>query len=727
MIFGEMDGGCLICKGCGEQYQIIDGIPVLYPNAGYSPDIHKRHWDREANAKSYAKKYDNYLKKQGTPWGLYTHISEMRAMDKLVKAVKLDLNDKTIIDCGCGNGRLLSYYKEAGLKIGLDASLILLKEAKMREPGFLFVCGQLEDLPFKDCIADYSVSIRVFQHLLTPEIAFSEMARVTKPSGFVALELYNKFNLKELYKRFRMLKFMDRIDSWGLAYDRYYSYREIEQWARRNFVKPIKYSGAGWGAHFYLFELIKFRKYAPNWLQKIVFDFYLSLENIVGMMPFFSKTLEKVCFIGTLQPVQAVRESHGVRIIKYLKRKKDLKNAKNFEKILNERNYCLADGDDAHLRLTIGWLKNAQDATPDGGVSRGRSLIKSGKSNDEGWQPSYPETTGYIIPTFIKASKYFNNPDLLRRAKLMADWEINILHKDGSVHGGNICEKPNSAIFDTGQVARGLTSIYRETNEEKYLSAAIKACAWMLQKENNKEGYWMMDKSNCVSECDTTYNVYAIAPMVELGKLIGNKDFIDAGRRAGEYTLKMQNENGWFKKADFKDSDRPLLHTIGYTIDGLWDLGDLLDEKKFMDGAQKAIDGILSKIKDNGFIAGRLNSDWDGVVDWACLTGLAQIGVTCFKIYKYNKEEKYCQAALKIKEYIKSCQNNMDEKNGGLGAVWGSWPISGQYGQYQALNWAAKYFADLLLMNKKNECFMFKFLDAADCPSASDTDRENNS
>ena len=50
-----------------------------------------------------------------------------------------------------------------------------------------------------------------------------------------------------------------------------------------------------------------------------------------------------------------------------------------------------------------------------------------------------------------------------------------------------------------------------------------------------------------------------------------------------------------------------------------------------------------------------------------------------------------------MKEFLKTCQNNFDPKMGGLGGVWGSWPIDGEYGQYQQLNWAAKYFADLLL------------------------------
>lgn len=687
----------LRCLNCRTEYPVIDNIPILFPNTDYSQNFHQRHWNKEEQAKSYTKKYDGYLKNQGTAWGLYTHHSEMKAIDKLIKSVNLNLTGKTVLDCGCGNGRLLSLYPEAKIKIGIDASFYLLKETKKREPNFWLVCGQVEDLPFKDCIADFSVSVRVYQHLKTPEHAFSEMVRATHPSGWVSLEVYNKFNFKELYKRFRMLKIIDKLKPWGLSYDRYYSYREIEKWCQNNFIKPIKYVGAGWGLYFYLFDLIKFRRFAPEWLQKIVYGIFLWLEDIVGTWPIFCKTLEKVCFIGSLQ-VKPKRRKLLARVLNHLRVRQDIRRAKRFQRELEDRNYCFVGKDEHHLRLAINWLKRAQDATPDAGVSRGFSLVKTGKSNPLGWQPSYPETTGYIIPTMIEASKILNDPDLLRRAKLMADWELQIMFPDGAVHGGNICEKPNRAIFDTGQVIRGLKAIYLQTNQKKYLEAAIKSATWILENENNRGGKWTENIAKCVSSRATTYNIYAIVPIVELGIAINNSDFKALGFRTGQFTIKMQNENGWFKNCDFEERDDVLLHTIVYTIDGLWDMGVLLEENKFLSSAKLALDGVLSQMDNKGYIPGRLNSQWQGTVSWACLTGIAQIAVACLKVYKKEHEKKYLKTALLAKEFLKTCQNNLDEtQGGGLGALWGSWPIWGEYGQYQALNWPVKYFADLLI------------------------------
>ena len=67
-----------------------------------------------------------------------------------------------------------------------------------------------------------------------------------------------------------------------------------------------------------------------------------------------------------------------------------------------------------HLRGAIDWLCRAQDVRqnrPDaGGVAAGWSF-------EDGWLPSYPETTGYIIETFIAAAEYLDRPELIERAQ----------------------------------------------------------------------------------------------------------------------------------------------------------------------------------------------------------------------------------------------------------------------------------------------------------------------
>ncbi len=367
-------------------------------------------------------------------------------------------------------------------------------------------------------------------------------------------------------------------------------------------------------------------------------------------------------------------------------------------KTFSSTNGTFVATDHEHLMRTLSWIARAQDATPDGGVSRGNSVTPSPKANADGWQPSYPETTGYIIPTMIRAGEKSNDKTLFARAQRMGEWELSIQRPDGSVHGGNIAKPAGPAVFDTGQVLRGYRALYETTKEQKYLDAASRAISWMASVEHNMEGKWISGNPASVDAHMTTYMVYAIAPIAEWGVAQNDHDWKSLARRAGEATLRAQKENGWFDECDFWDKEQPLLHTIGYTIDGLWDVGVALGEKKFTDGARRALDAVLAVMDTRGHIPGRLDRDWKGTVDWACLTGIAQIGVTAMKAYKKFGDETYKQKAILAKDFLKTCQNNFDEKlGGGIGAMWGSWPISGGYQGYQSLNWAAKYFADLLL------------------------------
>ena len=67
----------------------------------------------------------------------------------------------------------------------------------------------------------------------------------------------------------------------------------------------------------------------------------------------------------------------------------------------------LARDDRSHLAAALEWLCLAQD------VCKGRADaggVSAGWSFEDGWLPGYPETTGYIIETFIEAAEALNAP-----------------------------------------------------------------------------------------------------------------------------------------------------------------------------------------------------------------------------------------------------------------------------------------------------------------------------
>ena len=111
----------------------------------------------------------------------------------------------------------------------------------------------------------------------------------------------------------------------------------------------------------------------------------------------------------------------------------------------------------AHLRAAIDWLCVAQDVRADksdaGGVSAGWSF-------EDGWLPSYPETSGYIVETFIAAARILGRPELVERAERIIDWELSIQDPDGAFpgHFGESGSRP--VIFNTGQIMHGMLAGY---------------------------------------------------------------------------------------------------------------------------------------------------------------------------------------------------------------------------------------------------------------------------
>jgi ubiquinone/menaquinone biosynthesis C-methylase UbiE/uncharacterized protein YbaR (Trm112 family) len=698
------------CQNCLSVYDVHDGIPILMNDASK----HKvRYWDAIDNAKSYAEKYDKYLKNLGSPWGQYKHNSEIYSVDRILKKNNFNLKGKIIADCGAGNARYLSLHPEAKLRIALDASINLLKLAKTKEPDFLYICCDVENLPLKDFVVDIAISIRVFQHLKEPEIAAREMVRIIKPEGLIAIQVYNKFNLKEIYKRIRM-GILKSFFPWPLSYDRYFSFLEINKTVKKFHVKTIGWSGAGWGVHYYLFRFFFFK--LSERLQKNILDFFFFLEKIIGENFIISKSLEMLTFVGT--PTRKIKLNIIQKIYYFFRKKIMIINVFFLQKeiINNKKNNTLKDS----LLENLNWIKLAQDVNPDDGISRGFSLIEinTEKTNSFGWQPSYPETSGYILPTLLECAEFFNDKDLFNRSRLLANFLLRV-SDNGFVKGGHIYKKDNLSIFDTGQVMKGLLSYYTFSKNIIFLERAKECGDFILNNELKLNNVGLGRFSNELISTsiqfsnNDTFNIYIIQSLIYLSKILNNQDYARLAKRIIEYSLLSQNSNGYFYKNDFKSNTDSLTHNIGYVLEALIDAGVLLNDKKYINCVQISLDSIIEKLHNNGFLSSRFDENWNFVdAESSCLVGNSQIALTMIKLYKLNGINKYLGSSIKILNFIKKRSNNSINPISNLGSVYGSWPINGNYQSYQELNWAVKFMADcnlslLKLKIDENKDFIF--------------------
>ncbi len=106
---------------------------------------------------------------------------------KLIREHLGDLRGKRVLDVGCGKGRFARVFQEqepaAGFW-GLDISPEMLRFV----PSGMHPCaGSMTALPFADCSFDGAYATESLEHAVEIELAVSEICRVVKAGGRIAI------------------------------------------------------------------------------------------------------------------------------------------------------------------------------------------------------------------------------------------------------------------------------------------------------------------------------------------------------------------------------------------------------------------------------------------------------------------------------------------------------------------------------------------------------------
>jgi uncharacterized protein YyaL (SSP411 family) len=348
---------------------------------------------------------------------------------------------------------------------------------------------------------------------------------------------------------------------------------------------------------------------------------------------------------------------------------------------------------ETHLREAAAWIARAQDSGPDRGVAYGTRFGGS-------FLPSYPETTGYIIPTFLRLSRVWNDASLRERAVEMGDWEISIQMPVGAVMGGMVTDSPSPAVFNTGQVLQGWAALARETGNSRFLEAGRKAAEWLIGIQET-DGRWQAGNSRFADARATVYNVHAAWGLYSFAVAAGEERFRQAALRNAEHTRSRQAPNGWFPDCCLSDPARPLLHTIAYAMQGLLELGLLSGDTSLIQASRRTADSLVGALAPDGFLPGRVRPDFSGAVSWCCLTGSAQVSIVLSKLATQTGDTRYRDAARRINRYLMARHDVSSADPAIRGGLAGSWPVHGDYGRLMVLNWATKFLIDALLEERE--------------------------
>ncbi len=113
-----------------------------------------------------------------------------RVHQKVLKLVANRTEPRSLLDVGCGTGRLLRVARArwpGAELIGVDPAKGMVEVARQLTPGATFYAGMGEALPLPDASVDVALSTISFHHWKDQAAGVREVARVLRPEGYFFL------------------------------------------------------------------------------------------------------------------------------------------------------------------------------------------------------------------------------------------------------------------------------------------------------------------------------------------------------------------------------------------------------------------------------------------------------------------------------------------------------------------------------------------------------------
>jgi formyl transferase-like protein/prenyltransferase/squalene oxidase-like repeat protein len=361
----------------------------------------------------------------------------------------------------------------------------------------------------------------------------------------------------------------------------------------------------------------------------------------------------------------------------------------------HDRNVRPGFSDDDHLRAAAQWLATAQDSQSDGGIA-GRYQL------DRGWTSSYPETTGYIVPTFLALSRALPEAGFRERAQRAVQFLLSVQLPEGGFPGLEIANNQvTPSAFNTGQILHGLTAWHREAGNEEVRKAAENAVQWLLSVQDADGAFRRFTYRDIAG----TYSAYLACWLAEWGDYAADPAALAAAGRHLDWALTHRRSNDWIAHAGFDEeqhqADEAFTHSIAYAIAGILSTSETLGRSDGVAAAGAAAERLARRLELSRFLPGLIGSDWRGRSRYTCLTGNCQMALIWFRLHSLSRNLRLVNAALTAIDLVKLAQPMRNPNPGLFGGIPGSDPVHGGYIEGAVPNWAAKFFIDAMLEKRR--------------------------
>lgn|SRR5215469_5235304 len=354
---------------------------------------------------------------------------------------------------------------------------------------------------------------------------------------------------------------------------------------------------------------------------------------------------------------------------------------------------------DEALRLLILWIRNAQ--RPDGGIAAYYSLLN-------GYSASYPEVTGYLVPTLYDFACTTGDEKARVCGERATRWLQSLQMSSGAFPGGLHGDKAQFSVFNTGQILQGLTRSYAETRNSQVLEAAVSAAEWLTHVQQ-EDGSW--SGLGAYQNIAHTYYIMVSWALAQLSESVEHDRYGMAAERNLDWVLAHAKPSGWIEGINLLGHPT-YLHFIAYVIQGLLECGMVRRRSDAIQAAANSAWVLLRKFETNKHLLGAYNADFKGGLKFTCLTGNAQMSCVWLRLFEVTKDLRYLNAALKVNEMLKELLP-LGGGKGVLGGVSGSSPIWGAYQPMRYISWGGKFLADALILEQR----LKRHFERAECAS----------
>jgi hypothetical protein len=339
------------------------------------------------------------------------------------------------------------------------------------------------------------------------------------------------------------------------------------------------------------------------------------------------------------------------------------------------------------LKSVVGWILDAQD--PSGGIAAYYSLLT-------GYSESYPEVTGYIIPTLYDYARETCDKSARQAAERATRWLLSLQMPSGAFPGGLHRHATEASVFNTGQILQGLVRVYAETGAANILQSAFSAGNWLAQSQQ-PNGSWS-GPGAYQGVAHTYYSMVSWA-LVQLGDESANSGYASAADRNIDWVLAHVKPSGWFDGINL-GGHPSYLHFIAYAIQGTLECGILRCRNDAIQAAAKSAWVLLRRFETNKVLLGTYEPDFKAGLRFSCLTGNAQMSCVWLRLFEVTGDLRYFNAALKMNEMLKQLLP-LRGRRGVAGGVAGSYPVWGTYQPLRYISWGCKFFADALMLEQR--------------------------